>query len=375
MKNNHSKSRYTVLRPLALCALMLLTTGCAAKLDLRCDDVTERIRMHAGVPWKLELLAESTTRQATQDVDRNNENNSVASDVDVLRQAVDAKQSPSLELMEKYSLDFTDLSRIFEQRQKLQEVTAETRKYCEPKKKKSRATTTTMQVGPALFPAAGAPKDVISLQDFDPPIGISANDIKPCPSPAEIRVAAEKKAERERTGDTSPDPGVSINPLVPQTVQAARAKYLDGNQFYLNQQELRISGVEDPVTLKLLNEGLNCKSYTTNNRWLCKSNPLTPIVNGGSTEAACAARLNTRPGRKHHVNLLGVIDERYCLYISVTEHKRARHWQKPSPTNINDDILEVSLECNAFGDVGPKSVGSGPRPNVVTPGRMTPSSD
>jgi len=161
-------------------------------------------------------------------------------------------------------------------------------------------------------------------------------------------------------------------PPFPQTTVQAKAAYFAGPDFYLSSGKIWLNGKPDPLDLILTNEGLNCRppGRFWKARWVCKQWGNIPPPYG--SDPVLLKCVGDAPNTALDVvNLIGVIDDRFCLYVSLAEQKPRGHEEKNWPTRISNDKLLLTLTCAALGDdAGPKSIVGGPKPNFIAPVKL-----
>ena len=150
--------------------------------------------------------------------------------------------------------------------------------------------------------------------------------------------------------------------------QAAMEKYLQNKDLSFTPNGISVGKDVEEIPLYLINQGLNCAPRPGPNAgagWRCNDLPDEDVsIFEGSVLQRC---YDQRPyGRLRKTNYMGLVGDRYCLFISVMEEKPG---QDKWPTDINHDRLKIELSCvEPEGPGGSKIVIGGPRPNFRQPG-------
>ncbi len=144
-----------------------------------------------------------------------------------------------------------------------------------------------------------------------------------------------------------------------------------GREILLTPKEL-VLGDGRRANLFLVNQSLTCEppAPDENNRWSCKPfvDLSLAIPTPGATLLKC---LNFYRTQKTKANLVGVIDEKYCVLITLVERKRCgtncSEKAKWHPTDISRDSLRIYVfDADYEGPGGAGAVVGGPRPNFIT---------
>lgn len=157
---------------------------------------------------------------------------------------------------------------------------------------------------------------------------------------------------------------------VPATARAAIGKYLVDKKIFLSKRALTFESSGESFDLHLVNENLNChpSGEDQNENWQCREDgTVIEDLPGDQLLQKCRKRVPVKLGI-HGANLVGTVDDRFCLSISVVEEKAVRDEGAPRGTNILRDSLEIDMWCHDEpGPIAPGVVVGGPRPNFREP--------
>ncbi len=300
------------IRLAIITAIALGSAGCSSlkPLDLRCEPATKRIQRHQGEAWRMQV----------EDVDGDDQEEAL--DVAVVQALFKADESDVVAIA----------GGIPDDRCHMQDVS---------------------KAAPLPPIDVGVPKPLSSMFKLD-----GNGNSKPnfCLSPAELAVKTLSGK------DVLPGDDIAKTP------EEAFDKYLYERDIFLSPDRLTFSNDTGPIQLILINQGLNClpDRNSLDGRWRCnKIDDESPVITSDTTLALCKKSVSN--SYFDVVNLLGVIEDRYCLQIGIAEKKRAVDEFRWRSTNINRDTLVIKLTCATDDDAGPKAIVGGPKPTFIAP--------
>jgi len=138
--------------------------------------------------------------------------------------------------------------------------------------------------------------------------------------------------------------------------EAVRKLYVYGQEIFLTPNKLSVPGAP-PVDMYVINQSLLCEPPHPDESfsWSCK--PIVDlsgaIPSPSPTMSQCLATWRIL---NYESNLVGVIDDKYCLLVTVVERKKCgvkcAQKTRKRPTNIERDTLRVYLFHALYGGPG-----------------------
>ena len=287
--------------------LAAIVSGCST-LDMRCDNVSDRVGMHAGSEW---YVYPDTSMPAAEE-----------------RQEAMALDSKATEDEEPppVSMYCADHGRA-RQKTRLDRLT----------QGKKATSASAEDAVPAEVAAMAA--NVMTLTEVE-----------------------DKECKWKESG---PRPGEAVN------VTQAKKEYLFDKSIRLGHESVTLANGTKRVRIHLINEGLNCawSSPSLAGEWPCEEInylPLKPQSDENPEVLEHCFSAEQRP-KGRTTNYIGVVDRRFCLFLSLYEvkpedpkfeNKMEDDWY----TEISHDRLKGVLRCAEHdGDVQPGVVVGGPR--------------